>query len=296
MRVAEIFRLPSGRLRLGWRLALFLLAAALLTFVALLVLPGGLTGSSVATTMGCLGAGWMLLRLEGRPFADLGLRPGVPALAGSGAGVGVGVAVGLAAVLLMAILGGVTWSRTPGTAQAWALSGGATLGILALPALAEEALLRGYPLLTLSEEWGGGPAVVVTAVVFGLLHLGNPEVTALAIGNIVAAGLLLGAVYVRTGSLWWAFGVHLGWNWAHAFLVDLPVSGFDLVDTPLIEAAPRGAQWIGGGAFGPEGSVAATVALLCAAAVVWRVRIDEPMGDAGPGGEGVPVELAERVE
>src|SRR5690606_22083869 len=84
------------------------------------------------------------------------------------------------------------------------------------------------------------------------------------------AGIFLGALCLRSGGLWWPSGAHLGWNWAHAFLADLPVSGLELVDAPLIEPRVAGPAWISGGAFGPEGSLLATVAVLGAAAWIWR--------------------------
>src|SRR5690606_17506343 len=92
------------------------------------------------------------------------------------------------------------------------------------------------------------------------------------LANIAAAGIFLGALCLRTGGLWWPTGAHLGWNWAHAFLADLPVSGLDVVDAPLIEAHAAGPPWLSGGAFGPEGSVLATAAVLAAAAWSWRSR------------------------
>jgi hypothetical protein len=87
--------------------------------------------------------------------------------------------------------------------------------------------------------------------------------------NIAAAGLLLGAVYLRTGSLWWTTGVHLGWNWGHGYLADVPVSGLELMDAPFYDGVVQGPNWLGGGGFGPEGSVLATVVVLAAASACW---------------------------
>jgi hypothetical protein len=86
----------------------------------------------------------------------------------------------------------------------------------------------------------------------------------------VVAGLFLGVVYLKTASLWWATGAHIGWNWGLGFLADLPVSGLNLVDSPLYEGVPKGAPWVSGGAFGPEGSLLATAGLGLAALLVWR--------------------------
>ncbi len=84
----------------------------------------------------------------------------------------------------------------------------------------------------------------------------------LGLANILVAGLFLGVVYLKTASLWWATGAHLGWNWAHGFLSDLPVSGLELVDTPLLEPTTQGPEWLSGGSFGPEGSILSTLILL----------------------------------
>ena len=131
-------------------------------------------------------------------------------------------------------------------------------------------MLRGYPLQALAEAWGAGWALVVTATLFALAHLPNPGVGWVGLTNIAAAGLFLGALYLRTRSLWWATGAHLGWNWAHAFVADLPVSGLELVDAPLVEPVLSGPAWLSGGEFGPEGSVLATAAVLVAFAWTWR--------------------------
>jgi hypothetical protein len=121
----------------------------------------------------------------------------------------------------------------------------------------------------LAEAWGGAWAVVATACVFGLLHLFNPGTSWLSTLNVVAAGLLLGVVFVRTSSLWWTTGVHLGWNWSHGYVADVAVSGLDLVDAPMYEGVTSGPDWLGGGTFGPEGSVVTTVVLLGSSAACW---------------------------
>ena len=154
--------------------------------------------------------------------------------------------------------------------MAWLAGGGQALLLLAVPAAAEEALLRGYPLQALAEAWGPGWALAVTSGVFGVIHLGNPEVTPLGTLNVALAGLFLGVVYLRTTSLWWATGVHLGWNWAHGYLADVPVSGLDLWDAPFYEGLARGPVWLGGGDFGPEGSVVATFVVVGATCLCWR--------------------------
>ncbi|HUF76012.1 MAG TPA: CPBP family glutamic-type intramembrane protease, partial [Longimicrobiales bacterium] len=172
-----LLRTPHGRLRLGWRLALFLaLTVAVVALVAALLPPGVLAGS-VALLAGAVAAGCALLVLDGRPAAALGFPLGRATLVESAAGLALGIAVAGAVVVLMAVAGGLRWAAEEGTAAGWLLGAGGAVAFLALPAAAEEALLRGYPLQALAEAWGAWWALALTAGAFGALHLANPGVT-----------------------------------------------------------------------------------------------------------------------
>jgi hypothetical protein len=87
--------------------------------------------------------------------------------------------------------------------------------------------------------------------------------------------------------------VHLGWNWSHGYVADVPVSGLEVVDAPLYEGVATGPRWLGGGAFGPEGSIVSTIVVLGAAAVCWwgpwpvagaAARAADPLVAPIPGG------------
>jgi hypothetical protein len=58
-----------------------------------------------------------------------------------------------------------------------------------------------------------------------------------------------------------AWGAHFGWNASLAILFDAPVSGY-VFHTPVVEYTPGLHSWVDGGAFGPEGGIVATLALL----------------------------------
>ena len=71
-------------------------------------------------------------------------------------------------------------------------------------------------------------------MLFGALHLGNPDATAFgAFAIAVEAGVLLGALYVWTGRLWLSIGMHATWNFFQGYVFGATVSGADFGDSPM---------------------------------------------------------------
>ena len=249
--------------RLGGFAAIFM---ALLVGAALLA--GGaverMSVQGVMTLLAALGASILVLRYDGRrPLRDLWLdRPG--ALSGSGGGFLLGVVIVIPILALAVAAGGLRYGSDQGTVLQYLSTGAWTVVVLLGPAAAEELLFRGYPMRVLMERWGVAAALVLTTIAFSVLHGSNPHVGPLALANIALAGLLLGLILVVTGSLWWAIGLHLGWNFAVTFVADLPVSGLTVVDAPLVEVTQAGNPLVTGGDFGLEGGLAATAGLLAA--------------------------------
>lgn len=262
----------SGWMALVWRILLWALIGLVIAFLLASVLPTTLPLNTLPGLVGFLIAARIVRGLEGRPDASLGFPLDRAAPRDALLGTALGVAVALVAVALMAVAGAVRWRSEPGGALAWTQVAAWSVWLLLIPAAAEEAMLRGYPFQALAEAKGPAWALAVTSIGFAALHLPNPGIGPLALANLAAAGLFLGVLYLRTGNLWWPTGAHLGWNWAHAFLADLPVSGLEIVDAPGLEAVTRGPAWLSGGPFGPEGSVLATAVVLAAAAWTWRTR------------------------
>jgi sodium transport system permease protein len=76
-----------------------------------------------------------------------------------------------------------------------------------LPPICEELLCRGFLLAAFRPRFGDRGAVVLAAVLFGLLHLDLYRFPATC-----AAGLVLGYVCVRTGSIFMAILFHMAYN------------------------------------------------------------------------------------
>jgi len=110
-------------------------------------------------------------------------------------------------------------------------------------------------------------SAVMMSVVFGWLHRGNPGETAPGIAMVFLAGLLFSYALWRTGSLWWAIGFHMAWDWAQSFLWGVPDSG-GLSAGRLFQTHAVGSAWLSGGADGPEGSVLVLPTLLLVAVMI----------------------------
>ncbi|HTA65010.1 MAG TPA: CPBP family intramembrane glutamic endopeptidase [Xanthomonadaceae bacterium] len=144
-----------------------------------------------------------------------------------------------------------------------------TLASALMSGVIEEVLLRGIVFRNLEDLLGSWAALALSAALFGALHLGNPHATISgAVAIALSGGVLLAAIYMATRSLWWAIGVHWGWNLTEGALLGVRVSG---VDTPgLLHSVPSGPDWLSGGEFGIEASVAATA--ICLLATLWFLR------------------------
>ncbi len=273
------FYARAGRLRAPWRLLLYvvaLFAGVLLmlgvAYAPLLALARRFVERPSLEFWLLLGAAaiahWLVLgRVERRPFADVGLgrADARPALLAAGALLGAG-AVGVPSALLLAA---GDLRAVPMPHGNW-LAAAASLAVALAPAaLYEELLVRGYPLLVLKESLGAGPALVLTSLVFGALHLQNPN-GSLGYAAVVAfAGVFLGAIRLATGSLWAAFAAHLAWNWTLAAGLHASVSGLPF-PTPDYRVVDAGPAWLTGGAWGPEGGAAALAGMLGGLAVLAR--------------------------
>jgi len=260
-----------------WRLLLFVsiatLAIAGLVAVLSIVISfdtGGL-GEMVlefaVLTAGLLIASAVMMRwVERRPFAAIGLPLGKDMWRGWLQGAGIGAAFMVLIVVVQTVVGWLRPTPDAGTVTAWlGMQAGMAL-MFAVAAAAEELLMRGYAFQVLVEGTGVWPAVIITSVLFALIHLGNPNIDAIALVNVGLAGVILAGVYLRTRSLWVAIGLHWAWNWVMAGWFDLPVSGIDF-DVPGYDTVELGPDTFTGGVFGPEAGIVLTfVAMLL---IVW---------------------------
>jgi len=153
------------------------------------------------------------------------------------------------------------------------LQSAAAMGVaFLLVALAEELLMRGYLLTTLTRGLGFWPAAALTSVLFTVAHLGNPGETALGLSAVFAAGVLFCVLVRVSGSLWLGIGFHAAWDWAQSFFYGVADSG-TMLKGHLLNTHAMGAAWLSGGTTGPEGSVLdMPITLLGLLALIWVYR------------------------
>ena len=278
----------AGHVRSGWRFASFAIVVALLLIAAqraLSYIPatapliehakaGALSVNALLLLDGMglavvLAVTAVAARLERRSFAAFGL----PRRSAFGARFWEGLLWGLAMATLDLgatwLLGGVSFeppsasiAQVVGYGVAWALG-------FVLVGLFEELLYRGYALTALSRGIGFWPAAIVLGAMFGGIHLLNEHETFIGALNVVAYALFASFTLRRSGNLWFAIGIHAGWDYSQSFLYAVPNSGMSAQDH-LFQANMHGPTWLTGGAVGPEGSLIGFVVLALAFVVFSR--------------------------
>jgi membrane protease YdiL (CAAX protease family) len=121
--------------------------------------------------------------------------------------------------------------------------------------LYEEFLLRGYTQFTLGDGIGFWPAAVGLSILFGLAHRNNPGETPAGIAAVILVGLFWSFTLRRTGSLWFAVGMHASFDFGETFLFSVPDSGLVFpghLSNAVLHGQPA---WLTGGTAGPEASV-----------------------------------------
>ncbi len=213
-------------------------------------LLGALLSTLVACGLGIAAYASYVRRIERRPVAELAW-PGAGRELGSGA-----------------VLGAALFALTIGTLAllgCYSVVGRHDLGTVAIPLVAaigtaciEEIVFRGIVFRIVEGALGTWIALAISAAIFGLLHLVNPNATLQgAVAIVFEAGVMLAAAYVLTRRLWLPIGIHAGWNFTQGGIFGVSVSGHP--SGGLLDGVLSGPSWLSGGEFGAEASIVAVV-------------------------------------
>lgn len=256
-----------GEVRTPWRVALFILFAAVIA----VLLGAGLKLAGVPTPLvespvllaAVLSATAIMTRVVNKkPFGAAGLARTRGAARDFALGSFLGLLM-MGGIFLVELALGFINPESGGIGPAEVLRITATSGLLfAMAALGEEMLFRGYPFQSIMQGVTFLPAALGVSVLFALAHLGNPDISLFGLFNVGLAGLWLSFAYLKTRTLWFPFGLHFSWNFCQTTLFSFPTSGFRMEGRTLFHVNQGGPLWVTGGAFGPEGGVLATLALV----------------------------------
>lgn len=273
--IASIFVGPQG-IRAGWRWLIFLVilvlfasalfGIALATHLLRLPSPGAALAPSFVTLQEVIVVIAMFLtvlimsKIEKRPIEQYGL----PAREAFGRRFWQGIIWGFIAITVLvasiAALHGFAFGKV--TLAGRSLAGYALLWGFAflLTGFFEEFTFRGYSQFTLTTGMGFWPAAIFLSLLFGAIHLGNS-------GEALTGGLsaaLIGFFFCftlrRTGSIWFAVGLHAAWDYGETFVYGVPDSGI-VAPGHLLNSSFHGPRWLTGGTVGPEASVACFIVL-----------------------------------
>lgn len=222
--------------------------------------------------------------LDRRRFSDFGLHLNGRFWADFGFGLALG-AILMAFIFVVELVFG--WIEVTGT---WLRPNPNTPFIIAIiPAIItflsvgiyEELYFRGYLMKNLAEGFSFlSPktavliALIISSLIFGIAHGGNPNATLISTFNLVLAGFFLAVGYMLTGELAIPIGLHITWNFFQGHVFGFPVSG-QPTQTTIIAIQQGGDDLLAGGAFGPEAGMISLIAMilgtiLIAGWVRWR--------------------------
>ena len=299
-----IWNSRERRLRAGWRLLIHLILWVLTPALLDVALGGPLArlvgslipdfiviGNRIAlfglTLAAILASTWFAARfLDRRPLRDIGLQLDSAWWIDLAFGLALGAALMTLVFAAEYAMGWVTVLDT------FSIELGDTpfyIGILApvvvfvVVGITEEILSRGYQTRNLAEGFNFGgrhprtaliAAWTLSSLLFGMLHVFNPNSTWISTLFLMLAGMFLGLGLVLTGRLGLPIGLHITWNFFQGNVYGFPVSGNDFTSATFIAINQRGPELWTGGAFGPEAGLIgiAAIALGSLMIVMWVHR------------------------
>ncbi|HEV2287324.1 MAG TPA: CPBP family intramembrane glutamic endopeptidase [Candidatus Acidoferrales bacterium] len=277
-RITNVFVSREG-IRAGWRCLIFAaIFFVVLTIAAVPILvvymkqnPGiipktlpftapYMLAEEAATVIGLIAAALLMSKIESRPPGQYGL----PLREAFGRRFWEGVIWGFVAIavvlLLIAAFHGLSFGKI--TLSGATLVSYAVLWGLAflLTGFSEEFLFRGYSQFTLTQGMGFWPAAILLSLLFGALHLSNAGEGWAGALSAATIGFFFCFTLRRTGTIWFAVGLHAAWDYAETFVFGVPNSGL-VAPGQLLHSAFHGPQWLTGGTVGPEASAVCFVVM-----------------------------------
>jgi len=267
--IGNLFLGEDRKLRHIWRAAIWaalvfgaipLLGVPLLTLAfQRLHIPDGLSPSVIALVEGYY---FVVAFIATLPFAlyerrspfSYGLTPSRALKAPLWDGLFVGALMAGGVMVGMIALGGMQVHGLAITGNALAWSALAWLGANICVGISEEFWFRAYLLQSLWRSLTFWPAALIIAGGFAAIHYFNkPGENVWDVITLVAFSLLCCYGVLRTGTLWFAVGLHAAFDFMQLFVIGTR-NGGQLPVGRVLDAGFNGPVWLTGGSLGTEAS------------------------------------------
>jgi membrane protease YdiL (CAAX protease family) len=191
---------------------------------------------------------------------------------------GIFTAEGLLAGLIMAaavaagmyFLGGMQVRGFANNGTGLAIAALAWLAANLCVGIAEEMWFRGYLLQTLSKSIGFWPASVVISLLFTADHyFFKTGENIWDVITLMSLSLLLCYSVRKTGTLWFAVGFHVAFDYMQLFVIGTP-NGARIPQGRLLDSSFEGPAWLTGGVLGTEASFLMYPAIALLWLYLWR--------------------------
>lgn len=133
----------------------------------------------------------------------------------------------------------------------------------------EEMFARGYCMTVLKQTGNQWVVIIVSSIIFALMHSLNPAMSWLSYLNLFLFGVFTAFMFIKSKSLWLSIGYHITWNYFEGNIFGFQVSGQETQAVYSLRAV--GNSIITGGKFGPEGGLIVTFILIIGMIYIWKI-------------------------
>lgn len=284
---------PDGKLRFIWRAVVYVVLAAVVApplqdwvdvrIAQALDLAPGLSAGNIALNeienfIIALICTSIFALYERRRLDSYGLPASRVLSSQTFEGIAAGVIMASAVAIGMIALGGMRVNGLALAGGALTMSALAWLGANICVGVAEEFFFRSYFQQTLWKSIGFWPSATIIALLFAADHyFFKPGENIWDVITLVSLSLLLSYSMRRTGTLWFAVGFHIAFDYMQLFVIGTP-NGSQIPVGRLFDVTFNGPAWLTGGVLGTEASflMYPAIALLWLY-VWWRYRNNPPL-------------------
>lgn len=177
-------------------------------------------------------------------------------------------AVSLVLVFIFLLVSGSITLVNPLSKPNFSLSLITGLIIFIFVGINEEMFSRGYCITVLKQTGSRWLPVVLSSVIFALMHSFNPGMSLFSYINLFLYALLAAYMYIKSNNLWLPIGYHIAWNYFQGNVFGFLVSGQGAEGIYTLKNSTD--NLLNGGKFGPEGGIVVTAILIAGFIYMWK--------------------------